>query len=195
MTDLVLASSSPYRKRLLERLRMPFICCSPDIDETPRSGEAADALAARLSKQKAQAIAAQYPLARVIGSDQVASLNGRILGKPDNFERARDQLLACSGQQLHFHTGVCLAHQNQLQCAVVPVSVDFRTLSQSDIEHYLHLDQPYDCAGSFKWEALGVNLFERLSGDDPTALEGLPLIRLCSFLRASGLDPLSGGNR
>ena len=188
---LILASSSPWRRALLERLGLPFECVSPDVDETPLAGEAPADLAARLARAKAAAVGAANPEAWVIGSDQVACLQGRILGKPGGFERAREQLHACSGARVEFLTGLCLQHGEYTDCVVEPFAVEFRDLQAAEIETYLRRDTPYDCAGSFRWESLGIALFRRLDGADPTALEGLPLIRLCQMLRSAGLDPLS----
>ena len=188
---LILASSSPYRRRLLERLQLPFEVAAPGVEESPRPGEPGDELALRLAQDKAAAVAGEYPDAIVIGSDQVPCLGSTLLHKPGDAGRARDQLRACSGEPVVFYTGLSVvAPGAAAQSAVVPFQVHFRTLSDEEIEHYLALDEPYDCAGSFKWESLGIALFERLEGDDPTALEGLPLITLCRMLRSLGLDPL-----
>ncbi len=189
---LVLASGSSYRRELLGRLRIPFDIASPDVDESPLPGELPDVLARRLAHTKAETIQARNLEAVVIGSDQVPSLDGEILHKPGNHERAREQLQRCSGQRLSFHTGLCVLSPGrppQLDC--IPFAVYFRELEDREIERYLALDEPYDCAGSFKWESLGISLFERLEGEDPTALQGLPLIALCRMLRAAGLDPLA----
>ena len=190
---LILASSSRYRRQLLQRLKLPFESVAPRVDETAETGESGAALAARLAGEKAAAVLAQYPDAVVIGSDQVACLDGELLQKPGTSDRARAQLAACSGRQVVFHTGLCvLARGKEALQAVVPCTVRFRTLTATEIDRYLALDEPYDCAGSFKWESLGIALFERLEGSDPTALEGLPLIALCAMLRARGFDPLAG---
>jgi septum formation protein len=188
--DLILASTSPYRKRLLERLRIPFRCVTPLTDETPLPGEPPDRLASRLAVKKARAVSADNPGALVIGSDQVASIGGNCIGKPGNHAAAAAQLQASAGRQVDFYTAVALlGHgEEQERCEVVPFAVHFRDLNVAEIERYLRAEQPYDCAGSFKWEGLGITLFERMSGDDPTALEGLPLIALARMLRAAGLD-------
>lgn len=188
---LILASTSPYRRRLLERLQLPFEVSAPGVVETPAAGESGPGLALRLAGEKAGTVAEQNPHAVIIGSDQVACLGDELLHKPGSEERARDQLQRCSGRSVVFHTGlvVCAPGAEPL-ATVVPFTVHFRALQAPAIERYLALDEPYDCAGSFKWESLGIALFERLEGDDPTALEGLPLIALCQMLRASGLDPL-----
>jgi MAF protein len=189
---LILASSSPYRQGLLRRLRLPFESVAPAVDESPRSGEAPAALARRLSLAKAEAVAASHPGACVIGSDQVASLDGKLLFKPRTAARAVAQLSASSGRRVTFETGICLlapGAEPQLDC--VSTQVHFRSLTEMQLARYVELDQPLDCAGSFKWESLGIALFERLGGDDPTALEGLPLITLCDMLRRVGIDPLA----
>lgn len=187
---LILASRSPYRRELLTRLSLAFDCASPDIDESPLPQETVAALVGRLSLAKAQALAARYPQHLIIGSDQAASLNGRIMGKPLSHARAMAQLEAASGQTVRFYTGLCLLNTftGQAQQAVETVDVNFRPLSSAEIERYLRREQPYDCAGSFKCEGLGVSLFESLEGRDPNSLIGLPLIRLCAMLRAEGLQ-------
>jgi MAF protein len=187
---LVLASSSASRKALLARLQLPFETASPDIDESRREGETPAALAERLAIEKAQAVAAQYQDALVIGSDQVATLGHAILGKPGTHERALEQLTACSGQRVTFLNGIALLRSGsgRLQSGVVPTHVVFRTLSTGQIERYLRSERPYDSAGSFYSEALGIALFERLEGDDPTALIGLPLIRLVAMLEREGVE-------
>ncbi len=188
---LILASSSPYRRRLLQRLQLPFDSVAPDLAETPLPGEDGATLAARLAREKAAAVQALHPDAVVIGSDQVPCLDADLLDKPGNADRAHHQLSLCSGRQVVFHTGLCVMAPGQAPlCEVVPFSVHFRALDDSEIEQYLLRDEPYDCAGSFKWESLGIALFERLEGSDPTALEGLPLIALCSMLRKRGFNPL-----
>jgi MAF protein len=189
MQPLVLASTSPFRKKLLEKLQLAFACASPDIDETPHAGESAEQLVARLAEQKALAVAPQHPDGLIIGSDQVAVLNGRIIGKPLTHQNAFSQLQQASGQRLTFYTGLCLynAAQRQSQTLVEPFHVDFRQLSGQQIERYLLAEQPYQCAGSFKSEGLGISLFERLEGDDPNSLVGLPLIRLIQLLETQGI--------
>lgn len=186
--QLILASTSPYRRALLERLQIPFQCVAPEVDESPQPGETAAQLAQRLASAKAEAVSRRFPDALVIGSDQVACLDGRLLGKPGGHERAREQLRASSGRTVDFFTGVALLRQEPAFRAAqtVPFQVHFRTLSDAEIEHYLARETPWDCAGSFKCEGLGIALFERLAGDDPTSLEGLPLIALCHLLKRIG---------
>lgn len=190
---LVLASTSRYRRELLERLRQPFEVVAPEVDETPRPGEAPAALAERLALAKARAVAAQRPDAVVIGSDQVAELDGQPVGKPHVHERARAQLRAMSGREVHFHTAVAVVRASSgfARVLAAPVRVRFRALSDAEIDGYLRAEQPYDCAGSAKAEALGIVLLEAIDSDDPTALIGLPLIRTCTLLREAGLDPLA----
>jgi septum formation protein len=176
----------------LERLRLNFRCAAPDVDETRLFEEAPADMAGRLALAKASNIAKLHPDALVIGSDQVASVAGRIIGKPGNFAMAKSQLQRSSGLKASFYTGVavvCLA-RNLEQFHVEPFCVHFRTLSDVQIEEYLRLDEPYDCAGSFKAEGLGIALFEQMSGSDPTSLEGLPLIKLTELLRLAGIDVL-----
>ncbi len=189
---VVLASTSRYRRELLERLRLPFDVVAPEVDEGALPGEAPAALAARLALAKAQAVAAQHPQAVVIGSDQVCELDGEALGKPGAHERARAQLGRLSGRSAVFHTAlavVCRARGFEQQDAA-PVRVQFRALADDEIERYLRLEQPYDCAGAAKCETLGIALVEAIHSDDPTALVGLPLIRTARLLRAAGVDPL-----
>ncbi|WP_248768716.1 nucleoside triphosphate pyrophosphatase [Pseudomonas sp. MWU12-2345] len=190
MLPLLLASSSAYRRELLTRLRLPFTCASPDIDESQRPGEAAIELVKRLAEEKARALAAHHPAHLIIGSDQVAVLDGRILGKPHGFEKAREQLLAASGTRVSFLTGLALFNSQTGACQVdcVPFSVQMRSLTVERIERYLHAEQPYDCAGSFKAEGLGVSLFQSTEGPDATSLIGLPLIRLVDMLLAEGMQ-------
>lgn len=190
--QLVLASSSPYRRALLEQLRLPFTCASPDVDETPQPGEAVSDLVARLALAKARALAAQYPDALIIGSDQACALDGRILGKPGDAERARAQLQACSGRRVTFYTGLALhdTRNGTTQREVDTFTVQFRELRADEIARYVDLEQPFDCAGSFKVEGLGIALFSALDGNDYNSLIGLPLMRLCAMLRAAGVDPL-----
>lgn len=186
---LVLGSSSPFRREVLGRLGLEFECTSPDIDESAQAGETPEALVQRLSEAKARAVAANYPQALIIGSDQVAVIDGEILGKPGSHEKAREQLARLSGRTVTFLTGLCLYNsaEDRSQLEAVPFYVDFRHLTSEQIEHYLQKEQPYNCAGSFKSEALGITLFERMQGGDPTALIGLPLIRLTSMLAEEGL--------
>jgi len=193
--SLILGSTSRYRRELLERLRLPFEVCKPNVDETPQPGEAPVALAVRLALAKAQAVAAQFPQAVVIGSDQVADLHGEPIGKPGTHERARAQLRAMSGQAVVFQTAVavvCAATGFEAQ-TLAPVKVQFRELSDAEIETYLLAETPYDCAGSAKSEGLGISLLAAIESDDPTALIGLPLIRTCALLRQAGIDPLNSG--
>ncbi len=191
---LVLASSSVYRRMLLQRLQLPFVWASPDIDETPLANENVQTMTLRLATAKAQALAAKYPDALIIGSDQACVLAGEttIMGKPGSFEKAREQLLACSGRSVSFHTSLVLlnSHTGNCQSSHDVFTVMFRSLSDTEICRYLELEQPYDCAGSFKAEALGIALFERMEGNDFHSLIGLPLISLCHLLRANGIDPL-----
>jgi len=190
MRHLLLASSSPYRRELLSRLRLPFDCRAPHIDETARPGEPPEQLVRRLSREKAQALAETHPDSLIIGSDQVAVLGGKIIGKPHTFERAREQLLSCSGKRLDFLTGLTLLDSRnaseQVDCA--RFSVHFRELSAAQIERYLKVEQPFDCAGSFKAEGLGISLFRATEGEDATSLIGLPLIRLVDMLNNAGIE-------
>jgi septum formation protein len=189
---LILASTSRYRRELLERLRLPFDVVSPGVDEAPQPGEAPPALALRLALAKAQAVAVTRPEAVVIGSDQVADLDGQPIGKPGTHERALAQLRAMSGREVVFQTAVAVVRADTgfAQALLAPVRVRFRVLTDAEIERYLRLEEPYDCAGSAKSEALGIALLDRIESDDPTALVGLPLIRTCALLRAAGLDPM-----
>lgn len=190
---LVLASTSRYRRELLTRLRLPFVVENPQVDETPRPDERPAALALRLALAKAEAVAQRLPAAVVIGSDQVADLDGQPIGKPGTHERAVAQLRAMSGRSVVFQTAVAVVRRDIgfAATALAPVTVRFRELSDAEIEHYLHAEQPYDCAGSAKSEALGIALLQSLESDDPTALVGLPLIRTCELLRRAGIDPLA----
>ena len=193
LPPLILGSTSRYRRELLERLRLPFTCAAPQVDETPQPGEAPAALALRLALAKATAVAALHPQAVVIGSDQVADLHGQTLGKPGNHQRAVAQLRQMSGQQVVFQTAVAVVCNASgfADTALAQVTVKFRELSDAEIEHYLRLDQPYDCAGSAKSESLGITLLAAIHSDDPTALIGLPLIRTSELLRQAGIDPLA----
>ncbi|MDD2712749.1 MAG: Maf family nucleotide pyrophosphatase [Simplicispira sp.] len=186
---LVLGSTSPYRQQLLQRLRLPFSVSAPAVDETPQPGEAPRDLALRLALAKARAVAAEHPGAVVIGSDQVADLDGQPLGKPGTHERATAQLRQMSGHSVVFQTALAVVCQDTgfEQVDLAAVSVRFRTLSDAEIERYLRAEQPYDCAGSAKSEGLGISLLDAIDSDDPTALIGLPLIRTCRLLRAAGL--------
>ena len=189
---LVLASTSPYRRELLARLGIPFEVAAPDVDETPLSGESPDETAQRLSVLKAQAVAGQYPDALIIGSDQVALLEGVQLGKPGTHEKAVAQLQAMRGKTLEFHTALTLlnARTGSLQTANVPVRLVMRNYTDAQIENYLHRDQPYNCCGSAKSESLGIALIARFETEDPNALIGLPLIKLTEMLAREGLDVL-----
>jgi septum formation protein len=183
---LVLASSSRYRARLLARLHLPFTTASPQVDETPEPGEAGPVLAERLAITKARSLDVETGL--IIGSDQVAVCEGQLLGKPGTPKRARHQLHECSGHAVTFYTGLALwaPQSQQLLTHVEPFRVQLRQLSEREIADYVALDNPTDCAGSFKWESLGISLFASMHGEDPTALEGLPLIALCNLLRSLG---------
>ena len=190
---LILASTSRYRSALLERLRLPFEVVSPEVEETALPGETANVLAARLALAKAETVAENFANAVVVGSDQVAELDGLLLGKPHTHERAVAQLRAMSGRQVLFHTAVAVVRRDRgyARGLLAPVRVTFRSLAEAEIEHYLRIEQPYDCAGSAKSEALGIALLAAIESDDPTALIGLPLIRTCTLLREAGLDPLA----
>ncbi|WDY56589.1 Maf family protein [Pseudomonas sp. PSKL.D1] len=190
MLPLLLASSSAYRRELLARLRLPFTWASPDLDERRLGDEPAVELVRRLARQKAEALAATHPEHLIIGSDQVAVLGEQILGKPHTFERACEQLLEASGQQVTFLTGLALLNTATGQCQVdcVPFTVNMRELSREQVERYVAAEQPLDCAGSFKAEGLGVSLFQSTHGSDATSLIGLPLIRLVDMLMKEGVS-------
>lgn len=190
--QLVLGSSSPFRKQLLQQLGLEFETDSPDIDETPLAGETVEEMVLRLSVAKAAEIAKRHSNSLIIGSDQSALLNGEILHKPGNHETATKQLQDASGQKVVFQTGLCLynTETNTYQSKLVPYTVTFRTLSNDMIENYLQKEQPYQCAGSFKSEGLGVALFESMQGKDPSALIGLPLIELTNMLTHEGFSVL-----
>jgi septum formation protein len=183
---LILASTSVYRRELLERLRIPFEVISPKVDETPLTGESTLDLALRLAHAKAAAVAKQHPHAWVIGSDQVADLCGAAIGKPGNFERAFAQLQLMRGQIVTFHTALCLMKGETQTTLSVPTEVSFRKLSDEVLQNYLLAEEPYDCAGSAKSEGLGISLLESIKSEDPTALIGLPLIALTGLLRDAG---------
>lgn len=191
---IVLASTSPYRKQLLQRLQLDFSCVSPEVDETPESGESIEHMVLRLSALKATAAADKFKNdpqgALIIASDQSAELNGAVLSKPGNFETAVKQLQAASGQRIVFHTGLCVLNtlSGHKHCIVEPYTVVFRELALATIEKYLKADEPYNCAGSFKSEGLGVVLFEKFEGEDPNSLIGLPLIKLTELLRSEGIE-------
>jgi MAF protein len=189
---LILASTSPFRKTLLEKLNLPFDCAKPNIDETALIGETAIELVERLAVEKAQAVAHEFPNALIIGSDQVALSQGKILGKPHNFENGLKQLTSFSGKAVEFHTGLCVfdSSTGKTLSLVERFTVHFKQLTEQEITAYLNAEQPYNCAGSFKSEGLGICLFEKLAGDDPNTLIGLPLIRLVSMLNEQGLDVL-----
>lgn len=189
MQRLLLASTSPYRKMLLEKLQLPFDCAAPEVDETPLPGETAEALVLRLAAAKAQALALAYPEHLIIGSDQVCVIDGNITGKPHTEENARAQLRQAAGQAVTFYTGLA-GRSKQLQALCEPFHVHFRALSETEIAAYVRMEQPLNCAGSFKSEGLGIALFDRLEGRDPNALIGLPLIALLEMLRAEGINPL-----
>lgn len=186
---LVLASSSPTRRELLARLGLPFECCSPQVDEAALPGETPAAQAQRLAHAKATAVTQGYPAHLIIGSDQVAVVGGRVLGKPGDRARAAEQLAFAVGRVMVFQTALCLLDSTTGRAAVrlVPFEVELRRLGAADIERYLDAEQPFGCAGSLRSEGLGVTLCERMTGDDPTALLGLPLIALCDLLRAQGV--------
>lgn len=186
---LVLGSSSPFRKALLDKLHLQFETDSPDIDETPLENESIESMVKRLSQAKAQALASKHPEALIIGSDQSAALNGKVLHKPGSYEVAYEQLKEASGQTITFYTGLCLFNSKTGQSETIcdPFIVKFRELTDSEIDNYLKREEPYNCAGSFKSEALGISLFESMRGDDPNTLIGLPLIQLCRMLKENGL--------
>lgn len=192
MKKLLLASSSPYRQALLRKLGLDFSSCAPDIDESPTPGESPTNLVKRLAEAKAEKLAAIYPDHLIIGSDQVASFQDQILGKPGNFENAFAQLQLCRGKSIEFFTGLCLYNPEtgQRQTSVETYKVRFRKLSDQQIRNYLLRETPYDCAGSFKSEGLGISLFDALEGEDPNTLVGLPLIALIRMLNKEGVDPL-----
>lgn len=189
MANLILASTSPFRKAILEKLGVPFVTQSPEVDETPLENESPEQLVERLSIAKAKAVADTVNNGLVIGSDQVAVIDGEILGKPGNHETAVKQLQFASGKTVTFLTGLCLynANSSNYQVEVVPFNVVFRQLTDQQIDNYLKKEQPYNCAGSFKSEALGITLFDKLEGDDPNTLIGLPLIRLVRMLENEGV--------
>ena len=190
MRRLLLASSSPYRRELLSRLHLPFDCSAPNIDETAHNNETAEHLVLRLAEAKARALTLSHPDHLILGSDQVAILGREILGKPHTPERAMAQLKACSGNSVTFLTSVALldSRSGRLQVDCVPFTVHFRELDESRMERYLRIEQPYDCAGSFKAEGLGISLFRTTSGSDATSLIGLPLIRLVDMLLEEGVQ-------
>jgi septum formation protein len=190
--SLILASSSSYRRELLQKLQIPFSCISPEIDETALANEAPEQTALRLAQEKARKIALDYPQALIIGCDQVATLDGVELGKPLTHPNATKQLQAMRGREVTFHSALCLlnAETGHMQAEVVPYWVKFRNLSDQEIENYLIKDQPYQCAGSAKSEGLGIAIIERMTGEDPNALIGLPLIKLVSMLAKENISVL-----
>lgn len=190
MSQIVLGSSSPFRKQLLQQILDEFETCSPDIDETPLPNETPEELVKRLAVKKAEAVAVDFPEALIIASDQVSVLDGNINGKPGNFENAVAQLKASSGKQVTFFTSLCLydAKTKQLLLDVVPFRVHFRQLSDEKIRRYVEKEAPFNCAGSFKSEGLGISLFEKLEGDDPNSLIGLPLIKLVGMFEQKGIQ-------
>lgn len=192
MPELILASTSPYRKMLLDKLGLPFECATPNVDELALPGETPRSLVLRLAQAKAQALAARYPNHLIIGSDQVCVLDGEITGKPHTEENARLQLKKASGNVVTFYTGLALYNSanGQLQTECEPFDVHFRHLSEQEINVYIRKESPLNCAGSFKSEGLGIALFDRLEGRDPNTLVGLPLIALCKMLRREEFNPL-----
>lgn len=192
MKTLVLGSTSPFRKNILEKLNLPFECAKPDIDETAFSNETPQALVERLAIEKAKAVTNEFPNALIIGSDQVALCDGEILGKPHNFDNGVKQLTKFSNKSVVFYTGLCVydSENNTAKSIVEPFTVHFKELTHQEIENYLKAEQPYNCAGSFKSEGLGICLFKKLEGDDPNTLIGLPLIRLVALLKQHGLNVL-----
>ena len=190
---LILASSSAYRRELLSRLRIPFEVSVPNINETPKAGEHPEQTALRLAKEKAAAVATAFPGALVIGSDQVATLDGEQIGKPGNHQNALAQLRKMRGREVVFHTALCLWNSAEgvaspIQLENIQTLVTFRDLPDAELDAYLRLEQPYDCAGSAKNEGLGIAILEKIESSDPTALTGLPLIALCSMLRRAGVS-------
>ncbi|WP_337015583.1 Maf family protein [Leclercia sp. AS011] len=192
MPNLILASTSPYRRVLLEKLGVPFECAAPDVDESPQPGESPRHLVVRLAQEKAKSLAARFPDHLIIGSDQVCVLDGMITGKPHTEENARQQLLKARGSIVTFYTGLALYNSStgHLQTECEPFDVHFRHLSEQEIDDYVRKERPLNCAGSFKSEGLGIALFDRLDGRDPNTLVGLPLIALCQMLRREHYNPL-----
>ncbi len=189
---LVLASTSPFRKSLLDRLNLAYETDSPDIDESPLANESIKDMVVRLSEGKARAVAQSHPDSLIIGSDQSAVLNNQPLTKPGGYDKAFQQLKEASGQKIVFQTGLCLLNSKtgKTQTACIPYTVVFKNLTNQQISHYLKQEEPYNCAGSFKSEALGIALFERFEGEDPNALIGLPLIKLVEMLNNENMPPL-----
>jgi MAF protein len=193
MKKLVLGSTSPFRKEILTKLNIPFVCAKPNIDESAFDNESPIELVERLAIEKAKAVAGEFPDALIIGSDQVAMCDGEILGKPHNFENAVKQLEKFSNKTVVFYTGLCVYDSglDYTTALIEPFLVHFNQLSLSDIENYLHAEQPYNCAGSFKSEGLGICLFKKLEGDDPNTLIGLPLIKLVELLKQHDVNVLA----
>jgi MAF protein len=193
MKTLVLGSTSPFRKTLLEKLQLPFICAKPNIDETPILNESPISLVKRLAIEKAKAVSDSFDNALIIGSDQVAVCDGKIIGKPHNFENAVKQLTSFSGKSITFYTGLCVysTETDVAEALIEPFTVHFKVLTQDEIANYLMIEKPFNCAGSFKSEGLGICLFEKLTGDDPNTLIGLPLIKLIMLLKQQGMDVLA----
>ncbi|WP_039058081.1 nucleoside triphosphate pyrophosphatase [Enterobacter sp. Bisph1] len=192
MSQIILASTSPWRRALLDKLGLPFECAAPQTDETPHPGETPRHLVLRLAQEKAHSLAHLYPQHLIIGSDQVCVLDGEIAGKPHTVENACQQLLKASGNIVTFYTGLALLNTvtGHCQTECEPFDVHFRHLSEQEIENYVRKEHPLSCAGSFKSEGLGITLFERLEGRDPNTLVGLPLIALCQMLRREECNPL-----
>ena len=186
--NLILASSSSYRRQLLERLGIPFTSISPNVDETPLQGESPQSLTLRLAHEKAKAVSSQHSDAWIIGSDQSADLHGQIIGKPGDHDRAFAQLKQMQGQTVVFHTALCLLGPNFCKTIEVPTKVQFRSLSDEVLDNYLRIEKPYDCAGSAKSEGMGIILLEKVESTDPSALIGLPLIALCTLLCEAGFS-------
>ncbi len=188
--ELVLASASPYRQQLLTRLRLPFATAAPNVDESPVAGEAPRAMVLRLACAKAQAVAPAFPSALIIGSDQVAVVEGTLINKPGDYSHAVQQLRLMQGHCVSFLTALCVLNGRTLRCQkdVVETVVHMRGLSNAQIERYLEAERPYDCAGSARIEGYGIALVEKLEGDDPSALIGLPLIKLCAMLGNEGIE-------
>lgn len=192
LPPILLASTSTYRRALLEKLNLEFSCAAPNIDESPYANESPETLVKRLAEAKARALMHSHPNHLIIGSDQVCAIEGKITGKPHNFEKAKQQLRLASGKVVTFYTGLSLLDSRTQQAATLCETFDvvFRELSDEEISNYLEMEQPYDCAGSFKCEGLGISLFSQLNGRDPNTLIGLPLIALLELLRAKGVNPL-----
>ncbi len=191
--EIILASTSPFRRELLQKLGIPFHCESPNVDESPLPGEKPEQLARRLAENKASAVASKFESAWVIGSDQVATIDGKTaIGKPGNREKAISQLMSQSGKIVTFYTGLCLQNKSLGKSfkTVEPFRVNFRLLTREEVEAYVDKDEPYGCAGSFKSEGLGISLFQSMEGSDPSTLIGLPLIQLNKWLIEAGLNPL-----